>query len=252
MTGYMFPAMVSTTQVEKLGNEEFANHPVATGPFQWNHEVKDVRTVMDRNEDYWDADAGKGPFLDQIVWVPREEVAARVTSLQTGETDLIFIPPPDQIPQLLDQGFKISQGRPPHVWFMWTNQGNPINRDVRVRRAISMALDRQGLATDLLRDTVIPAYGSLVPGMPAFDPDFVSYPYDPAEANKLMSAAGVESMESAWWFPSAGSGNILPVQMAQWMQRNFAEIGFTMKIEAVEWTAFGGMWLSLSSDSVSS
>ena len=115
MTGYMFPAMVSTTQVEKLGNEEFANDPVATGPFQWNHEVKDVRTVMDRNEDYWDAAAGKGPFLDQIVWVPREEVAARVTSLQTGETDLIFIPPPDQIPQLLDQGFKISTGRPPHV-----------------------------------------------------------------------------------------------------------------------------------------
>ena len=111
-----------------------------------------------------------------------------------------------------------------------------------------MALDRQGLATDLLRDTVIPAYGSLVPGMPAFDPDFVSYPYDPAEANKLMSAAGVESMESAWWFPSAGSGNILPVQMAQWMQRNFAEIGFTMQIEAVEWTAFGGMWPGLLAD----
>ncbi len=72
------------------------------------------------------------------------------------------------------------------------------------------------------------------------------------ERDKLMSAAGVESMESTWWFPSAGSGNILPVQMAQWMQRNYAEIGFTMNIEAVEWTALGGMWLSLSSDSVSS
>ena len=236
--------ILSPTQIEKVGNEDFANDPVASGPFKFNERVEGERLVYDRNEDYW----GDNAFLDRIVWIPREEPAARVAALQTGEADLIYVAPPDSIPQLLDQGFKISTGRPPHVWFMWTNQGNPINRDVRVRRAISMALDRQGLATDLLRDTVIPAYGSLVPGMPAFDPDFVSYPYDPAEANKLMSAAGVESMESAWWFPSAGSGNILPVQMAQWMQRNFAEIGFTMQIEAVEWTAFGGMWPGLLGD----
>ncbi len=172
-------------------------------------------------------------------------------SLQTGETDLIFIPPPDQIPQLLDQGFKISTGRPPHVWFMWTNQGNPINRDVRVQRAISMALDRQGLATDLLRDTAIPAYGMSAPGAPSHDPDFKMFDYDPAEAKKLLSAAGHDSFQQTWWFPTAGSGNILPVQMAQWMQANFAEIGFTMQIEAVEWTAFGAATVSRWSEGVS-
>ena len=203
---------------------------------------------MDRNEDYW----GDNAFLDRIVWIPREEPAARVAALQTGEADLIYVAPPDSIPQLLDQGFKISTGPTPHLWWMQMSTAGEQASDLRVRQAMQHALDRQGMATDLLRDTVIPAYGPAVPGMPAFDPDFVSYPYDPAEAKKLLSAAGVESMESTWWFPSAGSGNILPVQMAQWMQRNFAEIGFTMKIEAVEWTAFGGMWLSLSSDSVSS
>ena len=199
---------------------------------------------MDRNEDYW----GDNAFLDRIVLIPREEPATRVAALQTGEADLIYVTPPDAIPQLLDAGFKISQGPIPHVWWQQISTFDEKFSDLRVRQAIQHALDRQGMATDLLSDTVTPAYGPAVPGMPAFDPDFVSYPYDPAEANKLMSAAGVESMESTWWFPSAGSGNILPVQMAQWMQRNFAEIGFTMQIEAVEWTAFGGMWPGLLQD----
>ena len=241
----MFGAyIVSPTQVEKVGNEDFANDPVASGPFKFSERVEGDRLVMDRNEDYW----GDNAFLDRIVLIPREEPATRVAALQTGEAGLIYVTPPDSIPQLLDAGFKISQGPIPHVWWQQISTFDEKFSDLRVRQAVQLALDRQGMATDLLRDTVTPAYGPMVPGMPAFDPDFVSYPYDPAEANKLMSAAGVESMESTWWFPSAGSGNILPVQMAQWMQRNFAEIGFTMQIEAVEWTAFGGMWPGLLSD----
>ncbi len=241
----MFGAYIlSPTQLEKVGNEEFANDPVASGPFKFSERVEGERLVYDRNEDYW----GDSAFLDRIVWIPREEPAARVVALQTGEADLIYVVPPDSIPQLLDQGFKISQGPIPHMWYFQMNTRDEQVDDLRVRQALQYGMDRPGIATDLLRDTVIPAYGSSVPGQPAFDPDFVSYPYDPAEAKKLLSAAGVESMEDTWWIPSAGSGNILPVQMAQWMQRTYAEIGFTMNIEAVEWNAYGGMWPNLLAD----
>ena len=234
----------SPTQVEKVGNEEFANAPVASGPFKFNERVEDERLVFDRNEDYW----GDKAFLDRLIMIPRGEPATRVTALQTGEADIIWVVPPDSIPQLLDQGFKVVQGLVPHIWWISMNPRNESFQDLRVRQALQHGMDRPGIATDLLRDTVIPAYGPNVPGQPAFDPDYVSYAYDPAEAKKLLSAAGVESIEDTWWFPSAGSGNLLPVQMAQWMQSKYAEIGFNMGAEIVEWNAFGSMWPDLYTD----
>lgn len=236
MRGYFNPAMLSPTQLLKLGNDGFPEDPVGTGPFRFNERVEGQRIVFERNEDYW----GDKAFLDKIIWRPLAEPVARVTALQTGEVDLIFVPPPDTIEQLTGQGFQISQGPTPHVWYMNLNQLNPIMRDVRVRRALNMAIDKQGMSTNLLRDTVIPAHQMHTPGAPAHDPNFKMYDYDPAEAKKLLSAAGYENVAFNWWFAAAGSGNILPVQMAEWIQRDLAEIDVTMEITAQEWIAYLG------------
>ncbi len=236
MRGYFNPAMLSPTQLEKLGNDGFPDEPIGTGPFRFVERVEGQRIVMERNEDYW----GDKAFLDKIIWRPLPEPVSRVTALQTGEVDLIFVPPPDTIEQLKGQGFQIAQGPTPHVWYMNLNQLNPIMRDVRVRRALNMAIDKQGMSTDLLRDTVIPAHQMHTPGAPAHDPDFKMYDYDPAEAKKLLSAAGYDNVSFNWWFAAAGSGNILPVQMAEWIQRDLAEIDVTMEITAQEWIAYLG------------
>ena len=227
MTGYMFPAMVSTTQVEKLGNEEFANDPVATGPFQWNHEVKDVRTVMDRNEDYWDAAAGKGPFLDQIVWVPREEVAARVdvAADRRDRPDLRTAAGPD--PSAAGSGLQDLDGKASARLVHVDEPGEPHKPRcagaASAQHGARQAGDGNGPVAGH-RDSGV--FGMSAPGAPSHAPDFKMFDYDPAEAKKLLSAAGHDSFQQTWWFPTAGSGNILPVQMAQWMQANFAEVGF--------------------------
>jgi peptide/nickel transport system substrate-binding protein len=236
MRGYFNPAMVSPTQVEKLGNDGFPTHPIGTGPFKFKEREEGQRIVFERNEDYW----GENAYLDQIIWRPLAEPVSRVTSLQTGETDLIFVPPPDTIEQLLDGGFKVALGPTPHIWYMNPNQLNPLMRDIRVRQALSMAINKEGMATDLLRDTVTPAHQMHAPGAPAHNPSYQRYSYDPAEAKKMLSAAGHDQMEFNWWFAAAGSGNILPVQMAEWIQRDLAEIDVTMQITAQEWIAYLG------------
>jgi peptide/nickel transport system substrate-binding protein len=236
MRGYFNPAMVSPTQVEKLGNDGFPTEPIGTGPFRFKERVEGQRIVFERNEDYWREKA----YLDQIIWRPLAEPVSRVTSLQTGESDLIFVPPPDTIDQLIADGFKVKQGPTPHIWYMNPNQLNPIMRDVRVRQALSMAIDKEGMSRDLLRGTTTPAHQMHAPGAPAHDPDYKLYNYDPAEAKKLLSAAGHDQVSFDWWFAAAGSGNILPVQMAEWIQRDLAKVDVTMKITAQEWIAYLG------------
>jgi len=236
MRGYFNPAIVSPTQVEKLGNDGFPTAPIGTGPFRFVEREEGQRIVFERNEDYW----GPKAYLDRIIWRPMAEPVSRVTSLQTGETDLIFVPPPDTIKQLQDSGFNVAVGATPHIWYMNPNLLNPVMRDVRVRKAMNMAIDKEGMSKDLLRDTVTPAHQMHAPGAPAHDPNFKMYDYDPAEAKKLLSAAGHDKLSFNWWFAAAGSGNILPVQMAEWMQRDLAKIDVTMEITAQEWIAYLG------------
>ncbi|MSQ29875.1 MAG: hypothetical protein EXR68_05240, partial [Dehalococcoidia bacterium] len=188
------------------------------------------------NNEYW----GDKALLDRIVWRPIPEAVTRVTSLRTGEVDLIFVPPPDEVPQLKAAGFNVSMGPSPHIWYMNLNLLNPAMRDIRVRKALQMSIDKDSMAKKLLSNTVHPAHQMHAPGAPAFDPNFKMYKYDPAEAKKLLSAAGYDKLETKWWFSAAGSGNILPVAMAEWIQSNLRDVGVTMKITAQEWIAYLG------------
>lgn len=52
-----------------------------------------------------------------MIFQPIPDNTARVTALESGEVDVIAVPPPDSISKLKDKGFKIDQGKPPHVWF---------------------------------------------------------------------------------------------------------------------------------------
>jgi peptide/nickel transport system substrate-binding protein len=235
-TGYFFPAILSPTALEKMGNDGFPTNPTGTGPFKFVEREEGQRIVAARNEEYWDTKA----HLDRIIWRPIPEPVARVTALQTGEAHLIFVPPPDEVPNLKQRGFNVSLGPSPHIWYQSLNMLNPAMRDIRVRKALQMSIDKEGMANNLLSNTVVPAHQMHAPGAPAHDPTFKMYDYDVAEAKKLLSAAGYDNLSTEWWFAAAGSGNILPVQMAEWIQRNLRDVNVDMKITAQEWIAYLG------------
>ncbi len=108
------------------------------------------------------------------------EPAARMTALQAGEVDMIYVPHPDGIADLKTKGFKLEQGPTPHVWYFAFNLRDKNYQDVRVRRAINMAIDREGMAKQLLKGTAVAARGLQAPCCPSYDPNFKDYPFDPA------------------------------------------------------------------------
>ncbi len=235
---YYWFGIASPTQIEKVGNENMAANPSGTGPFTFVEREPGQRSVFKRNENYW----GEKAFLDEIIVRPILEDQARIVALQTGEIDLMSDPPPDLIESLVDEGFEVSMGPASHVQYYLFHFRNEYGGNVKVRQAISHAIDREALARDLYRDTATPAYGLLVPGAPAFDPEWEPYPYDVEKAKALLTEAGypdgftatVCSVPTASGWPQAGA-------TAQFMKDALSKIGINIELELTEWVTYLGV-----------
>jgi len=240
-------SLMSPKNWEKWGNENIGEHPVGTGPFKFVERVRGEKIVLERNENYWGAKLNKRayqePYVDRIIFRPMEDAASRIAALQAGEVDLVWSPPPDSIEPMVKKGFKVSMGPTPHVLYFSLNMRQPALKDIKVRKAIQHAIDREGIARDLLKGTALPAYSMLVPGCPSYDPDYKPYEYDPEKARQLLAESNYpDGPELTLIVPTGGSGNITPVPITEWVQRNLNDVGFKTKVETYEWQTYLSFW----------
>ena len=231
--------MISPTALKKWGNDGYAEHPSGTGPFKFTERVRGEKIVLDKNENYW----GKKPNIDRVIFRPIPDPAARVLALESGGVDIISVPPPDSVDVLKEKGFKVVDGNVPHVWYLALNFNNKEMQNSKVREAISLAIDRKGMSEQLLQNTVTPAKSVLSPANEAYDDQFNGYEYNPEQAKKLLAEAGYpDGFETVFRTSVDGSGQLIPVQMAEWIQRDLGEIGINVKIETYEWISYLGLF----------
>jgi peptide/nickel transport system substrate-binding protein len=234
-----YKAIISPAAIQKYGNDGVADHPLGTGPFTYVNRQRGQHITLVRNDGYW----GTKAKLAKVIFRPLPDTSARVAALRAGEVDLIAVPSPDSIASLKAAGFKVSEGAPPHLWFLNLNLHDGPTKNLKVREAINLAINRQGMANELLKDTVTPAQSVLPPGNSAavIDPD--AYGYDPDKAKKLLAEAGyADGFSTTITTSVSGSGQILPVQMAEYIQQDLAKVGITAKIDATEWIAYLTKW----------
>jgi peptide/nickel transport system substrate-binding protein len=233
-TGIMSPA-----SIKQYGNDNVGEHPVGTGPFKFVDRVRGQRITLARNGDYW----GKKPYLDKVVFRPLPDPSARVAALRANEVDMIAVPPPDSVASLQQSGFQLSEGAPPHVWYLAFNMNDPIMKNKLVRQAINLAIDRQGMATNLLKDTVKPAYDVQAPANAAYVQKTDAYGYNPDKAKQLLAQAGYPNGFSTQMMTSVdGSGQIIPVPMAEYIQQNLAKVGIKIQLQTSEWISYLTKW----------
>jgi peptide/nickel transport system substrate-binding protein len=160
-----------------------------------------------------------------------------------GEVDMIFVPPPDTIDVLKKGGFIIVQGPVPHIWFIYLNMKAERMQDPRIRKAINMAIDKQKLADKLLKGSARAARGLQAPGCPSYDPGFVDYEYDPTRAKELLKEAGYpHGFTMTLQTSTAGSGQVMPIQMAEWIRQDLAKVGIYCKLDLHEWVHYIELW----------
>ncbi|WP_110926635.1 ABC transporter substrate-binding protein [Bacillus massiliglaciei] len=231
--------IISPDALKKWGNDGYAEHPSGTGPFKFVERVRGEKIVLDKNEKYW----GKKPNIDRVIFRPIPDASSRVLALESGGVDIISVPPPDSVKGLKEKGFKVVEGAAPHVWYLSMNFNNKEMQDKKVREAISLAIDREGMTKELLQNTVTPAKSVLSPANEAYDDKYDGYEYNPEKAKKLLKEAGYEEgFDTVFRTSVDGSGQLIPVQMAEWIQRDLAKIGIKVKIETYEWISYLGVY----------
>ncbi|CDN57457.1 Extracellular solute-binding protein family 5 (plasmid) [Neorhizobium galegae bv. officinalis bv. officinalis str. HAMBI 1141] len=236
----------SPTNWEKQGKswDAVAQKPSGTGP--WKMEsgfTPRERAELTPNKDYWDK--ARVPKLDKLVLIPLPEPNTRVAAIRSGQVDWIEAPAPDSVKSLKEAGFKIITNSYPHnwTWHLSRVEGSPWN-DIRVRKAANLAVDRAGL-NELLGGLSVPAQGYMPPGHQWFGKPTFKVEYNVEEAKKLMKEAGYgpdKPLKTKVIISSSGSGQMLPLQMNEYIQQTLAEVGINVEYEVMDWNTVINVW----------
>ncbi|MEH0021545.1 MAG: ABC transporter substrate-binding protein [Desulfobacter sp.] len=174
-----------------------------TGPYKFVEWIKGDRIVLEKNPGYWGETAG----WDKVIFKPISSGSARMAALLAGDVDLI-----DKVPTADIEGLKknnkvtVSQGISNRVIYLHIDTGrddsphvtdvngkkmgkNPL-KDVRVRHAISKAINREAIAARVMQGLAIPAAQSLPDGFFGSSENLKPETYDPKGAKKLLAEAG--------------------------------------------------------------
>lgn len=161
--------------------------PLASGPFvleRWDH---NDRIVLRRNRYY----RGPQPLIERVVLRIIPDGTARTVELETGGIDVLDDVPPHQVPRLAASPDLVLEHEVGRLTGQITwNLERDLFDDVRVRRALSLAIDREYLVETLLAGYGRAAAGPLPPAVWAYDAALIPDPHDPAQARRLLDAAG--------------------------------------------------------------
>lgn len=175
----------------ELRNHPFGQQPVGNGPFRFVRRVRGQEIVLEANPDFPEALGGR-PYLDRIVFRIIPDPTARLTELLVGGVDLLFLGP-DQVERVsAASGVRLIE-YPHSAWtqIAWNTRRPPLD-DARVRRALSLAIDRSAIVDGVLHGHAEPGRWTATPVHWQYDrADTETEPrYAPDEAKRLLAEAG--------------------------------------------------------------
>jgi peptide/nickel transport system substrate-binding protein len=170
-----------------------------TGPFVLRHRDAGTRSVLARNQAWWDKPHGN---IEELVMTPIASDATRIAALLSGEADLVDPLPVQALAQVENAaGFTVIKQPEDRVIFLGIDvarddlagssvPGNPL-KDRRVRQALYHAIDIEAIRVRVMRGVATPRATLLVPGVEGYDAALdVRYAYDVAKARALLEEAG--------------------------------------------------------------
>lgn len=180
--------IISKAAFEKNGGwDGFGRNPVATGPYQVVSITTDAITLKAFPK-YWDGE----PRIANLIYRSAPELSSRIASLNSGDFDVAVDVPTDQFDAVTrSDKLDIVGGTIASIRVVKFDTRNPVLKDVRVRKALGLAVDRQAIVDSLWAGKVDIPHGHQLPAFgPLVNPDRPAYRYDPDAAKKLLDEAG--------------------------------------------------------------
>ncbi len=166
---------------------EYTAKPVGTGPYRFDHWTQGENVVLVRDDAYW----GAKPVIDKATYVWRTESSVAAAMVETGEADLAFsIAPQDATNEATDKVYPNSDS----AMFRLSVDIPPLN-DLRVRKAINLAIDRKAFLGSIVSDKAQLAMQQIGPNVLGFNPNLKPWAYDPEEAKTLLAQAKADGVD---------------------------------------------------------
>ncbi len=243
MTFYGTPAsgagwIVPKKYVEKVGDEGFKKAPIGAGPYKLTSFNPGVELVLDAHDRYW----RKTPTVKRLVWKVVSEDLTRLAMLKRGEVDVAYSlrgPLGEEVkrtaglklvPTVIAGSQWLSFG--PLMW----DPKSPWH-DRRVRLAAALAFDKNAINQAETLGYSRPT-GAIIPSAFEYALAIPPYPYDPAQAKKLLAEAGYPNGFDAGEYACDASYSSVAEAIANYL----AAVGIRTKLRPMERAAFLGNW----------
>jgi len=208
--------------------------PIGTGPFSFVVYQKDTTIRYKRFDGYW----GPHVALDALVFSIVKDPAVRLAKLRANECQVMPYPNPADLASIkADPKLQLLSQPGLNIGYVAMNNTKKPFDDVRVRRAVNMAIDKKAIIKAVYQGAGSPAKNLIPPVMWSYDDAIEDFPYDPAEARNLLAAAGYPNgfETDLWALPVQRPYNPDGRRMAELMQADLAKIGIKAKIVTYEW-----------------
>lgn len=231
-----FASIMSAEYADKMASgdkERVDNDPIGTGPFQFVSYKKDAFVRFKAFDQYWEG----RPKIDKLVFAITVDASVRYQKLKAGECHIMPYPNPADIAAMKkDKSLNLLSQEGLNVGYLAFNAERAPFDDVRVRRALSMAINKQAILDVVYKGAGSAAKNPIPPTMWSYNDAVVDYPYDPAAAKALLAQAGAAGLNTdIWAMPVARPYNPNARRIAELIQADWAKIGVTAKIVSYEW-----------------
>ncbi|MGA2780827.1 MAG: peptide-binding protein [Smithella sp.] len=223
-------------------------HPIGTGPYKFKEWVAGQKIVLVSNPDYFEG----RPYIDGQITRIIPDTATMFLELRAQNLGMMGLTPLQYTRQTENNLFKNNFNKYRYLSFAYTYLGynlkNPLFTDKRVRQAISYAINKDEIISGVLLGLGKPATGPYKPGSWAYNDKVQNYNYNPQKARELLREAGWTKLNSDGVLEKYGKpfvfeivtnqGNETRQKCAEIIQRQLKDIGITVKIRILEWSAF--------------
>jgi oligopeptide transport system substrate-binding protein len=225
--------------VEKYGRPEWTKpeNIVTNGAFRLASRRLRDRVRLERNEHYWDRENVRVKIIDAL------SVDDRTTALNlymTGMADWVTVPPPVALRELLAEKPPRNDLKPaPQLttYFYMVNTTRPPVDDVRVRQALSLAMDRDEIVRVATGAGEIPAHSLVPPSMPGYERQSCA-PHDPDRARELLAEAGYPNGRGFPKLEILYNTDIVHQAVAELVRKQWQrELGINVSLRNEEWAS---------------
>lgn len=232
-----FAVIQSKEYADKLLAEgrisDLGEKPIGTGPYQFVAYQKDSAIRYQANPDYW---AGKQK-IDNLIFAITPDASVRYQKLKSGECHVIGAPSPADIAEMKkDPAVEMLNKEGLNLSFLAYNTLQKPFDDVRVRKALNMAINKPAIIDAVYLGSAIVSVNPLPPSVWGYNKTVKDDAYDPEQSRKLLAEAGVKDLKMKIW--------AMPVQRpympnarraAEIMQADLAKVGVSVEIVTYDW-----------------